>query len=159
MAIEAVQRSFTRRIEGMAGRNRPDYWIRLKLLNLYSLERRRERYTVLYMWKILHNIVPNPGIEWKQNARTGVHIKLPDVAGSSRVNRLRRESLLYRGPRVYNAMPVCLRQMDSSESPNIIKFKINLDKFFLQIPDQPTVNGLKRAASSNSVIDQVNYIN
>jgi hypothetical protein len=33
----------------MSGKERPDYWTRLKTLKLYSLERRRERYTVLYM--------------------------------------------------------------------------------------------------------------
>jgi hypothetical protein len=62
MAIEAVQRAYTRRIHGMSGKERPDYWMQLKALKLYSLERRRERNTILYMWKIIRGLDPNPGI-------------------------------------------------------------------------------------------------
>jgi hypothetical protein len=58
MAIEAVQRAYMRRIQGMSGKERPDYWTRLKTLKLYSLERRRERYTVLYMWTIIRGLSP-----------------------------------------------------------------------------------------------------
>ena len=47
--IENVQRSFTRRIEGLTGTGRPSYWDRLKLLNIYSMERRRDRYIILYI--------------------------------------------------------------------------------------------------------------
>jgi hypothetical protein len=53
MTIEAVQRAYTRIIQGMSGKERPDYWTQLKALKLYSLERWRKRYTVLYMWKII----------------------------------------------------------------------------------------------------------
>ena len=54
--LEAVQRSFTYRVSGM---NHLSYWDRLKRLNLYSLERRRERYGVLYTYKIILGIAPN----------------------------------------------------------------------------------------------------
>ena len=46
--IEAVQRTFSSKIAGMKHLN---YWKRLKELNLYSLQRRRERYTIIYVWK------------------------------------------------------------------------------------------------------------
>jgi hypothetical protein len=156
-ALEAVQRSFTRRINGMTGKDRPDYWARLKMLKMYSLERRRERYTIIYMWKILHTLVPNPGVNFKFNARTGIHIQLPDVGGSCHIAKLRRDSVLYKGPRLFNTLPVSLRQSVQFE-PNLQTFKSKLDKFLNTVPDQPTVSGLIRAASSNSVIDQVNYL-
>ena len=54
--IEAIQRHFTAKIDGMQNL---DYWERLKALNLYSLERRRERYTIIYVWKILEGLVHN----------------------------------------------------------------------------------------------------
>ena len=54
--IEKVQRQFTRNIENPKDHSYPE---RLGLLKLYSLERRRERYIVIYWWKILENIVPN----------------------------------------------------------------------------------------------------
>ena len=47
--LESVQRSFTRRLANYTGQNRPNYWERLKRLNMYSLERRRDRYAVLYV--------------------------------------------------------------------------------------------------------------
>ena len=54
--LEGVQRTFTSRIGGLKDMN---YWERLVHLKLMSLQRRRERYTIVMMWKILHNVVPN----------------------------------------------------------------------------------------------------
>ena len=54
--VEKVQRSFTRFISGMAGLL---YTERLTVLKLYSLQRRRERYIIIYVWKILEGLVPN----------------------------------------------------------------------------------------------------
>ena len=45
--LEAVQRTFTYRIEGLRESN---YWERLSELRLYSLERRRERYMIIYIY-------------------------------------------------------------------------------------------------------------
>ena len=44
--VENVQRSFTRFISGMAGLS---YTERLTVLKLYSLQRRRERYIIIYL--------------------------------------------------------------------------------------------------------------
>ena len=54
--VEKVQSSFTRFISGMKGLSYPD---RLTVLKLYFLQRRRERYIVIYVWKILEGLVPN----------------------------------------------------------------------------------------------------
>ena len=54
--LESVQRSFTNRISEVGPLS---YWERLKFLNLYSLERRRERYIILYTFKIILGLVPN----------------------------------------------------------------------------------------------------
>lgn len=58
--IEALQRTFTHKINGFQDYN---YWERLKALNLYSLERRRDRYNIIYAWKIMFQIyriiIPN----------------------------------------------------------------------------------------------------
>ena len=53
---------FTRRLDGFQGKDRPDYWQRLKTLGIYSLERRRERYMAIYAWKVIHENVPNIGL-------------------------------------------------------------------------------------------------
>ena len=54
--VEKVQRSFTRFISGMKGLSYPE---KLTVLKLYSLYRRRERYIIIYVWKILEGLVPN----------------------------------------------------------------------------------------------------
>ena len=48
--IESVQRSFTAKIEGLEDYN---YHQRLQKLNLYSLQRRRERYVLIHAFKNL----------------------------------------------------------------------------------------------------------
>ena len=68
--FEKVQRSFTRLIPGMAGLS---YTERLTVLKLYSLQRRRERYIIIYVWKIFQGLVPNlfPPICTKTSDRRG----------------------------------------------------------------------------------------
>lgn len=65
--IEGVQRTFTSRISGLQHLN---YWERLAKLKLMSLQRRRERYVILTMWKIFHKITPNCcDIQFKTSSR------------------------------------------------------------------------------------------
>ena len=54
--IEKIQRAFTKHITGMYDL---PYNKRLKMLNLNSLHKRRERYCIIYLWKILEGLVPN----------------------------------------------------------------------------------------------------
>ena len=55
-AIEAIQRTFTYKITEVQHLN---YWERLHELKLYSLQRRRERYIIIHIWKITQHMVPN----------------------------------------------------------------------------------------------------
>ena len=54
--LEKIQRSFTKHITGM---NYIPYHERLNSLGLYSLQRRRERYCIIYIWKIIEGLAPN----------------------------------------------------------------------------------------------------
>ena len=54
--IEAVQRSLLTRIRE-ARLEKVSYWVKLKILKLYSQERRRERYLVIFIWKISQGLV------------------------------------------------------------------------------------------------------
>ena len=54
--IEKVQRAFTKHISGMCFLS---YSKRLEVLKLYSLQRRRERYGIIYVWKMIEGLVPN----------------------------------------------------------------------------------------------------
>ena len=154
--IEQIQRSFTRRIEGMKDLN---YWERLKTLKLYSMERRRERFIIIYIYKIINNLVPNPGISFKFNERTGMKAVVPLITNhmSSLHRKLRINSFNYLGPRLFNLMPVTIRNHQIENNTCVHSFKNALDQFLEAVPDQPTVNNLQRAAESNSLIDQINY--
>ena len=53
-AIEAIQRTFTyTEVQHL------NYWERLHELKLYSLQRRRERYIIICIWKITQHMDPN----------------------------------------------------------------------------------------------------
>ena len=52
-SIESVARHFTSKIDGMTGL---DYWERLAALQLYSQERRRERYQIMFVWKVAQGL-------------------------------------------------------------------------------------------------------
>ena len=54
--LEDIQRIFTKKIDGMDGLN---YHERLKKLKMYSLERRRDRYLIIYGWQQIENIKEN----------------------------------------------------------------------------------------------------
>ena len=51
--VENVQRAFTRKIQGMKNL---DYWQRLEALDLISLQRRRQRYELIHVWKITRGL-------------------------------------------------------------------------------------------------------
>ena len=149
--LEAVQRCFTRRIESMEGLS---YWERLKELRLYSLERRRDRYAVIYIWKILEGLVPNFGITSYNNPRTGRHCTVPKVpTASSKVRTIYSNSLGFKGPQLFNSLPKDLRNL---HGVGVEVFKKRLDALLSTIPDEPTSRQetQKRVAASNSLLHQ-----
>ena len=151
--LENVQRVFTRRLIG----NDNDYWERLKILNLYSLQRRRERYIIIYIWKILEGIVPNPNNQIIEiaNGRRGrrcLRIKLPKAKAS--LQTLLDNSLIYNGPKLFNCLPSRVRNLTEC---SVITFKKNLDKFLKTIRDEPPIANatMHRSAISNTIPHQM----
>ena len=69
ISVEAVQRKFTKRILAVSDLN---YWDHIKKLNLQSMQRRRERYSIKMMWKMSTGNAPNNiGVKFYNNARLG----------------------------------------------------------------------------------------
>ena len=60
LKVEKLQKDFLSRIPALRGNN---YWEKLKIMKMISLQRRQERYRIIYIWKILEGIAPNCGIE------------------------------------------------------------------------------------------------
>ena len=148
-ALEKVQMSFLKKITGVTG----TYWQQLAAVNIYSLQRRRERYIVIYIWKVVEGLVPNFGISVLNNSRHGRYCVVPHIKTTApvRIQNLRFASLSVNGPRLFNAMPNCVRNMTNC---SIDAFKNALDKYIRAVPDEPRVAGLVPfcSESSNSLL-------
>ena len=114
--IEEIQKSFTRKIKMV---DRGDYWNRLSSLRLYSLERRRERYRIIYVWKILEGLVPNlnkNSIRCTTSLRHGRMCAIPTTLNNvpTRLQSLLEGTLSYHGARLFNVLPIQLRNIKGS---------------------------------------------
>ena len=66
--LENVARHFTAQVAGMTGL---DYWERLSSLHLFSQERRRERYLIIFMWKVAQGLVQGYSTTFYSSQRRG----------------------------------------------------------------------------------------
>ena len=97
--LKSTQRAFTRYISGCQGLS---YWDRLKKLGLMSLQRRRERYVILHLWKIWQGAVPNDlDIQFYDHTRLGTRCKIPAIKRSSTTlpRSIYDHSFAVRGPK------------------------------------------------------------
>ena len=154
--IEDIQKSFTRKIHSL---KRGDYWERLDSYNLYSLQRRRERYRILYVWKILQNIVPNVGengIKSRSSIRHGRFCLVPKPisTASAEVQQLKEGSFCVNGVKLFNSLPKSLRNL---KDVDLSTFKQKLDKFLSTVADEPQCPGYtaRRRAASNSLLHMI----
>lgn len=154
-SLEMVQWSFIRKII----HPEKSYWSRLKAFKLYSLERRRERYMIIYTWKILENLVPNinqsDGLRPVFQPRLGrlCFVKARITGTSVALQSIRHNFLSTRGPILFNSLPKELRNLSGCP---VLEFKKKLDKFLVSVPDEPSVLGATTNAASNSIKHQIN---
>ena len=137
-----------------------NYWERLKFLKLNSQERRMERYRIIYTWKIIEGLVPNCGEKVHTNERRGRLSEIPPINGraTQRLKTLREKSFNIHGPKLFNALPCSIR---NTSKCSIEEFKMKLDQWLVNIPDQPRTPTLVpealdqfTAKASNTIIDQ-----
>jgi hypothetical protein len=149
--LEGVARNFTSRVAGMDGM---DYWERLSSLGMYSQERRRERYQIIFIWKLSQGLVQGYHLPFYQSDRRGLLVALPPMAHRSptAVKRAREASLQVKGARLFNLVPQDLRGMIGVA---VDTFKEALDGWLEGIPDRPTIQGRQRAALTNFLTYQV----
>ena len=112
-SLELLQRAFVSRIEGMHGLS---YWDQLCKLKLFSLERRRERYQIIYTWRIIEGQVPNldcTPIRVTCSDRRGRSCIPPHIPSSApeRTKSIRFASLSHKGPRLFNSLPADIRNL------------------------------------------------
>ena len=115
-----------------------------------SLQRRRERYILIHMWKILNGCSPNDiSIKFSEPSRKGIKAKVPSLCKSSslRNQSIYDHSFAVQGPRLWNTIPAHLHQLTE-----LANFKSDLTNYLLTIPDTPPVNGYV-GVNSNSLLE------
>ena len=113
--LESTQRAFTRYISGCQGLS---YWDRLKKLGMMSLQRRRERYVILHLWKIWQGAVPNDlDIQFYDHTRLGTRCKIPAIKRNCTTlsRSIYDHSFAVRGPKLWNAIPKNIKCAPSFE--------------------------------------------
>ena len=159
--IESVQRNFFKKIKGLSTL---DYWEQLRTLKMYSLQRRRERYRIIYIWSILEGLVPNfnhleegnvlkGGVSSTDSSRHGRKCTLRTIERSS-FRKAICESLAVQGPKLFNSLPSKIRNTTGCSKEG---FKKCLDNYLSTIPDEPHTSSARRTrmAESNSLYDQI----
>ena len=151
--IEGVQRSVTSKIHCI---KHLDYWERLEALQIFSMERRRERYTIIYVWQIIEGHVPNlpknPIVAYT-HSRRGRLCKVPPIKkkATTKVRNIRERFISVEGPKLFNIIPAGLRNATGITTET---FKHRLDRFLHSIDDKPTVPGYSGRRSQNSKFSQ-----
>ena len=155
--IEMVQNSFLRKLPAI---RHMTYWQKLKQLKLYSQERRRERYTIIYIWRMLEGQVPclnsldgGAKVTSIWHIRRGRECKIPCISRHTprNIQALKHATLPVRGQQLFNTLPRDIRNMTDCK---VDIFKRRLDKYLSTIPDEPQVLGYtaQRRADSNSIL-------
>ena len=152
--IEQVQKSLVSRIADTRLKSLC-YWDKLGALRLYSQERRRERYMIIFVWKISQEMVSGYNLSFTSSSdRTGRKVIPTAVLQSApaAVRQARAGYLAVRGAQLFNTMPVTLR---NSAHGDVLMFKNQLDIYLQNVPDQPTSAGSARGVLTNSLLQQV----
>ena len=150
--MEKVQRSFTKHITGI--KNKP-YDERLKLLNLYFVQRRRDRYQIIYLWKIIEGFVPNLStpITCTYSERRGRSCVVSHV-NMGRLGTLSYNSFRWRSIRMFNKLPKYVRIVSSC---SVDKFKSQLDKHLRNIVDLPCQSGFNNSLDGGDCLNGGHY--
>ena len=104
--LKKIQRSFTKHITRM---NDMPYHELLKILKLYFLQRRRERYCIIYIWKIIESLAPNfsnPNTSTFSECRGRLCVISHVNVG--RVGTLAYNSFRWHSIRLFNSLPSTL---------------------------------------------------
>ena len=130
-SVEKLQKDFLARVQALRDL---DHWQQLKQLKMLSLQRRLERYRIIYIWKILEGHAPNCGIEASKIVdRSGRKCSIPKVnnKSSAAVKTMKDQAFQVHGSQLFNALPAFLR---NTTNCSIDDFKAKLDSFLQKIP-------------------------
>ena len=160
LTLEKIQYDFFKKIPALQGKS---YWECLSHMKMISVQRRLERYRILYTWKILENLVPNCGITEipdSSKSRQGRRLEIFKPRGNAQTKKLKDQCFQVNGARLFNCLPSSIRNMSSLQqnqskcTVSLDDFKEKLDKYLETIPDQPRIDGLTPGVETNSILHQ-----
>ena len=92
-------------IQGQEGKNICE---RLKIIGLYSQERRRERHRIIFIWKVAQGLVEG----FNATFSTSVMMVSPQInKGPASLWKVKESSLKVRGAQLFNILPRALRDI------------------------------------------------
>ena len=144
--VEEVQRKFTRWINSCAGMT---YWQRLQHLQIQSLQRRRERFLIIEVWKVYRGLTPNTtNIRFTVHPRLGVKAELPSLNLYKRAQAVFRslleDSFGVRALQLFNKVP-----QEIIANTTLPSLKVHLGEWLSKIPDRPPVKGVPRIGDNS----------
>ena len=101
-------------------------------MKLQSIQRRLDRYKLIYTQKIIRGFVPNCGLNWAESPYNGRYIIIPEEG--KYLKSLRRQTVSFTAGQMFNYLPRYMR--DDNES-SLEVWKASLDKLLELVPDCP----------------------
>ena len=118
---------------------------------------------IFYIWKTINGLVPNFGLKWDQNENRGTMVNIPILKSEvpKGIVTLRDQSLSVHGGKLYNSLPQGIRDFRGSKET----FKLKLDTFLSDIPDNPVLPGMypdpicrNSCKNSNTIPDWIRHL-
>ena len=129
------------------------YLMRLEHLKMNSVQRRIERYKIIYVWKTIEGRVPENSVHLVPGKnRNGRLWKIPCLKPLERAKR--EQSFQVAGPRLFSCLSKKVRTVTNC---TLDEFKEQLDEFLTSVPDEPKIWRLMphNFQQSNSILFQV----
>ena len=104
---------------------------------MYSIQRRNERFKILYLYKIKEGLVPNVSNKYRlyfTEGRLGCLCKIPRFRPRGKARKARDSSFAWTACNLWNSLPKCVRDIAGE---NVMFFKNKLDKVLAYYPDVP----------------------
>ena len=86
---------------------------------MYSIQRRNERFKIIYIYKIKEKLVPNIsnkyGLTFKMNGRHGCKCDVPTFPIRGRARKARDSSFAWTACSLWNSLPKCIRNITGKD--------------------------------------------
>ena len=122
---------------------------------MFSINRRYERYRIIYCYKIINGLTPNCNLSWNSTPEYGQLFHLNEYGKYEVTNR--KQSFHFMGTRLYNALPVTLRP-HFNRMNNFDSWKASFDKFLECIPDNPVTGPNETGLCEHLTTKQTNSL-